>query len=39
MEEAHREARRAVEQQALTPELLHFVQHRWQDQFGLIEIG
>ena len=39
MEEAHREARRAVEQQTLTPELLHFVQHRWQDQFGLIEVG
>jgi len=39
MEEAHREARRAVEQQTLSPELLHFVQHRWQDQFGLIEVG
>ena len=39
MEEAHREARRAVEQQTLTSELLHFVQHRWQDQFGLIEVG
>jgi ATP-dependent DNA helicase RecG len=39
MEEAHREARRAVDEQALTPELLHFVQHKWQEQFGLIEVG
>ena len=39
MEEAHREARRTVDQRALTPDLLHFVQHRWQDQFGLIEVG
>ena len=39
MEEAHREARRAVDQQALSPELLHFVQHKWQEQFGLIEVG
>jgi ATP-dependent DNA helicase RecG len=39
MEEAHREARRLVEEGGLTPELRRFVQHQWQDQFGLVEVG
>ena len=39
MEEAHREARRLVEQGGLTPELMDFVQRAWQEQFGLIEVG
>ena len=39
MEEAHGEARRLVEQGALSAELSRFVQERWQDQFGLIEVG
>ncbi len=39
MEEAHREARRLVDEGGLTPELIHFVQKRWQEQFGLIEVG
>ena len=39
MEEAHREARRLVEDGGLTPELMPFVQERWQQQFGLIEVG
>ncbi len=39
MEEAHREARRLVEEGGLTTELIDFVQRRWQDQFGLIEVG
>ena len=39
MEEAHREARRLVEEGGLTPALMTFVQDRWQEQFGLIEVG
>jgi ATP-dependent DNA helicase RecG len=39
METAHREARRLVDEGGLTPELMEFVQKRWQDQFGLIEVG
>ena len=39
MEDAHREARRLVDEGGLTPELMEFVQKRWQDQFGLIEVG
>ena len=39
MEDAHREARRVVEQGGLTGELLTFVQQRWEQQFGLIEVG
>ena len=39
MEAAHHEARRLVEEGGLTPELMEFVQKRWQDQFGLIEVG
>jgi ATP-dependent DNA helicase RecG len=39
MEHAHREARRLVDEGGLTPELMTFVQTRWQDQFGLIEVG
>jgi len=39
MEEAHREARRLVGEGGLTPELIEFVQKRWQEQFGLIEVG
>jgi ATP-dependent DNA helicase RecG len=39
MEEAHREARRLVEEGGLTPELLTFVARDWPQQFGLIEVG
>ena len=39
MEEAHREARRIVDDGGLTPALLEYVQRKWQDQFGLIEVG
>jgi ATP-dependent DNA helicase RecG len=39
MESAHREARRLVDEGGLTAELMEFVQKRWQDQFGLIEVG
>jgi ATP-dependent DNA helicase RecG len=39
MEEAHREARRLVADAGLTGDLLRFVQERWQEQFGLIEVG
>jgi hypothetical protein len=39
MEDAHREARAIVAGGAITPELLQFVQEKWQQQFGLIEVG
>jgi ATP-dependent DNA helicase RecG len=39
MEDAHREARRLVDEGGLTPELLSFVHAKWQEQFGLIEVG
>jgi ATP-dependent DNA helicase RecG len=39
MEEAHREARAMVADGGLSAELLQFVQQRWQQQFGLIEVG
>ena len=41
LEEAmiHREARAVVESGGLTPGLMAFVQDRWEDQFGLIEVG
>jgi ATP-dependent DNA helicase RecG len=39
MEEAHREARQLAEEVDLPPAVLRFVQERWQDQFGLIEVG
>jgi ATP-dependent DNA helicase RecG len=39
MEAAHREARRLVDEGGLARELLEFVQTRWQEQFGLIEVG
>jgi ATP-dependent DNA helicase RecG len=39
MEDAHREARRLVDTGNLTPDLMGFVQERWQEQFGLIEVG
>ena len=39
MEEAHREARRSVSEGGLSAELLQFVRQRWQQQFGLIEVG
>jgi len=39
MEAAHREARRLVDGGGLTRELLEFVQTRWEEQFGLIEVG
>jgi ATP-dependent DNA helicase RecG len=39
METAHREARRVVDEGGVTDELLSFVQQRWQEQFGLVEIG
>ena len=39
MDAAHREARSIVADGGLTPELLQFVQQKWQQQFGLIEVG
>jgi len=39
MESAHEEARRLVDEGGLTEELKSFVQQRWQEQFGLIEVG
>ena len=39
MEDAHREARRLVEDGGLTPPLIEFLRERWQGQFGLIEVG
>jgi ATP-dependent DNA helicase RecG len=39
MDAAHREARRLVDEGRLTPALTQFVEHRWQEQFGLIEVG
>lgn len=39
MEAAHREARLLADAGALTPELQRFIDHRWQAQFGLIEVG
>jgi ATP-dependent DNA helicase RecG len=39
MEAAHREARQLVEGAELGPWLLDFVQQRWQEQYGLIEVG
>ena len=39
MEDAHREARRLVAEGGLTGDLLQFVQDRWQQQFGLVEVG
>ena len=39
MEDAHREARRLVDEGGLTAELMTFVEQRWQEQFGLIEVG
>lgn len=39
MEEAHHEARRVVSEGALSAELLQFVQQKWEQQFGLVEVG
>ena len=39
MEEAHHEARRLVSEGGLSAELRQFVEQRWQQQFGLIEVG
>ena len=39
MEVAQGEARRIVSEGGLNAELLQFVQQRWQQQFGLIEVG
>jgi ATP-dependent DNA helicase RecG len=39
MEEAHREARQLAAEADLPPAVLRFVQERWQEQFGLIEVG
>ena len=39
MEAAHREARSIVAEGPLSTDLLQFVQQRWQQQFGLIEVG
>jgi ATP-dependent DNA helicase RecG len=39
MEEAHREARRVVAEDGLTAALRVFVEQRWEQQFGLIEVG
>ena len=39
MEEAYGEARRLVAEGGLTGDVLQFVEERWQQQFGLIEVG
>jgi ATP-dependent DNA helicase RecG len=39
METAHDEARKLVAVGGLTSDLLSYVQQRWQEQFGLIEVG
>ncbi len=39
MEAAHREARLVADTGTLTPALQRYVDHRWQAQFGLIEVG
>ena len=39
MEDAHREARRVVDEGVLVGDLLQFVQQQWERQFGLIEVG
>jgi ATP-dependent DNA helicase RecG len=39
MEDAHREARTIVAEGGLGAELLQFVTQKWQQQFGLIEVG
>jgi ATP-dependent DNA helicase RecG len=39
MEDAHREARGLVDAGHLTTDLMTFVEERWQEQFGLIEVG
>ena len=39
MEEAHHEARRLVSEGGLSAELRQFVEQRWQQQFGLIEVA
>jgi ATP-dependent DNA helicase RecG len=39
MEQAHREARRVVSEGGLVGDLLQFVQQRWEQQFGLVEVG
>jgi ATP-dependent DNA helicase RecG len=39
METAHGEARKLVAEGGLTRDLLSYVQQRWQEQFGLIEVG
>lgn len=39
MEDAHREARRVVSEGLLQEELRTFVEQRWQQHFGLIEVG
>ena len=39
MEDAHREARRLADAGELPAALREFVDARWQEQFGLIEVG
>jgi ATP-dependent DNA helicase RecG len=39
MESAHAEARRLMDEGGLSADLLTFVHERWQEQFGLIEVG
>jgi ATP-dependent DNA helicase RecG len=39
MEDAHREARQLVESGGLSADLLAFVRDKWQEQFGLIQVG
>jgi len=39
MKDAHREARRLMSEGTLQAELRAFVEQRWQQQFGLIEVG
>ena len=39
LESGRQEARRLVEENGLAPALLEFVRGRWQQQFGLVEVG
>jgi ATP-dependent DNA helicase RecG len=39
MEDAHREARSALKEGALAPELEAFVRDEWRERFGLVDVG